>query len=187
MNIEDITYYEKDGKLWFSYEETKVGRNYKSTNVIPKKIQNKGEQAVMNYTKRKIERDLKRKKKIYQAHDKIAENPDLPVETNFTGVVLKGRIISLKNRTVKVRMESPYQGERTMNYGYGCTQSVLELKNGKWIITESAINSAKELLTWIYKEKHHHQQNKEVIDLANRLNDLSGNSKIEVDIFKTTL
>ncbi len=174
-----IEYFEKEGRLWFSYEErvsrpTKVHQEvynlYESSGKIPKKIRNQGKEAIKKYAERKVKADIKKQKAETKKYDKFAKNPDFPVSVEHRGKILKGRIFSAEDSVLQVRLEEPYQGEHYVNFGFGSAVVGKHIFDSPTSLSEHAIEAAQKLLIRIYEEKKHYKQHKEVIDLAERLN-----------------
>lgn len=175
-----IKYFEEDGELRFSYEEkvsipTKahaaVCREYKSSGRIPKKIQEQGEQAIKKYAERKVKADVRKQKVKDKKRDQFAKNPNFPVSVEYNGEILKGKIISADDSTLRVRLEEPYQGEDYVIYGFISAMSGRHIFDKLGNFSGEAIATAQRLLIGIYKEKKHYEEHKEVIDLAKRLTD----------------
>lgn len=174
-----IQYFEKDGDLWFSYEEkvrvpTKlhaaVEQVFESSGKIPKKIQKRGEEAIKKYAARRVKEGIKKQKAEAKEWEAFERNPDFPVSVEYEDRILKGRIISAEDYTLVVRLEEPYQGEASVSYGWASAMSGKYIFAGRQRFSEDAIDSAQKLLIDIYKKEQYYEEHKEIVDLAERLN-----------------
>lgn len=172
-----IEYFEKDGELHFSYEKrvsvsdhSNAYRVYKSQGKIPKKIQEQGDQAIKNYAEKKVRKDIKEKESKAKKWDQFAKNPNFPVSVKHQGEILKGKIVSAEDNTLRVRLEEPYQGEAYVHYNRFSAMAGDYIFDGLESFSESAIESAQELLIGIYHTKKHYNEHKKVIETAKRLN-----------------
>jgi len=175
----NIRYFEKEGELWFSYEEkvsvpTKVHEEvycvYESLGKIPKKIQNQGKEGIKKYAEKKVKADIRKQKAETKKHDEFAKNPDFPISVEHQCKILKGRIFSAQDNVLQVRLEEPCRGEHYVIFGFGSAVAGHHIFDGPISFSKYAIGAAQELLIRIYDEKKHYKQYKEVIDLAERLN-----------------
>lgn len=100
-----IRYFEKEGELWFSYEErvltaskayAQVYSVYESSDRIPKKVQKQGLEAIRKYTERKVKADIRKQKSKARRHDRFAKDPNFSVSVEYEGEILKGKIIQPK-------------------------------------------------------------------------------------------
>lgn len=178
-----IRYLEKDGELEFFYEEEvliptrvhlQVCQVYESSGKIPKKIREKGDRAIKNYAERKVRADIGKQKAEVATRDRFAKNPNFPVSVEHDGKTLRGKIISAEDTTLRVRLEEPCQGESFVIYGFASAMAGKHIFDGAESFSKDAIASAQKLLIEIYEEKKHLWKHKEVIALAERLNNLNG-------------
>lgn len=173
-----IEYFEKDGELWFSYEEhvsvpTKahkaVWQVFESSGKVPQDIVKQGEEAIKKHTQQKIKRAIKAQKAKAQKQEEYEKNPDFPVSTEYGNKILKGRIVSAEDETLTVRLEEPYQGEIKLHYGWASAMSCKYIFASHRKFSKSALESARQLLIDIYKKQKYYEEHKEVIDLAEKL------------------
>ncbi len=176
---ERLAYEEKNGKLSYEYYKqvsvpTKVHAAvyevYKSHGTIPKKIVDNGTDAIEKYVESKIKRDIAKQVKQRAKEDTFDKNPNFPIKKKYDGQVLTGKIISIEDTTLTVRLEKPYQGEKFVIYGFASAMSGHYILDEKGNFTSNAIEKAKELLVDIYKEKKHYKKHKKVIDITKKLN-----------------
>lgn len=177
--VKKIKYFEKNGELWFSYENhvsvpTKIHAAvyeiYKCSDIIPKEIIEQGEKSVKNYVKKKVKAYLKERKANDEKHNKFAANPNFPISVKYEDIVLKGKIISALDNVLVVRLEEPYQGEEYVIYTWASAKAKRYIFESLTSFSKDAIETAQKLLIQIYKEKKHQDENKEMIDLAKKLN-----------------
>ena len=181
--MKDMEYFEKDGELWFSYEErislsTKAHaedwRIFECSERIPKKIRRKGKKAIKKYVEERIEKRIKEQKNRAGKQDRFAANPNFTLEIKgygVEGVTLRGRTISAEDSVLTVRLEEPFIGEDHVIYGFASAIAGHYIFADLEKFSENAISSAYELLVRIYKREKHRQENKEVIDLAEQMNE----------------
>ena len=87
------------------------------------------------------------------------------------GLLLKGRIISAQNNSLRVRLEDPakYRGEKFIDYGFASAMKGVHIfKRGK-VFSKDAIASARELLVQIYEEVKEKQANEWLDDVLTKL------------------
>lgn len=170
-----LKFSEKDGKLWFEYEERELSsavsiRTFSSSGIIPEKIIQKGIVAIQKYAKRKVSAEISAQKEKAAKHDAYVLNPDFPVSTDYDGKILEGKIISARNSTLTVKLNGSYSGIKSARYGMFSAMSKRFIFDSGEKFSEDAIESAKALLIEIYKEEQYREKNKATIDLANKLN-----------------
>jgi hypothetical protein len=179
--MKNMEYFEKDGKLWFSYTEkislpTKAHaaawRTFESSGKIPDNIQKQGKEAIKRYTAKKIKRDVAKQIDKAEKQDKFAANPNFPLSIGgYDGKTLKGRIISAEDSVLRVKLEEPFVGEDSVMYNFA---SAIQ---GKYIFSDlekfsrDAIETANKLLVQIYKREKYREKNKEAIKLAEQMNE----------------
>jgi len=166
-----VTYFEHNGVLWFLSQETAalLGKKvtgkwviYETSGEVPYDVVDRGEDAVRKYVKDSTTRHVEGEKERMERWFAFAEDPDFPVSIRHDRKVLRGKVISVLNNTLVVRLEQPYQGERSVHYGFGSTGSIFSDSS----LSEDAIRNAQKLLVRIYDEQLHYEESREVIDLA---------------------
>jgi len=176
-----ICFVEQDGKLWFVYQEivtiptkhhASSWKTYKANGIVPDDVVAQGVGAVKKYAQQKVNAEIKKQKATDKKWEEFERNPNTPISVTYGGVLLEGRIISAEDTTIKVRLEKPakYQGESFVIYGFA--SAVAGHKRFKKLgeFTDNALETARGLLVEIYKQKKHELENKEVLDLAKKLN-----------------
>ena len=86
------------------------------------------------------------------------------------GTVLKGKIVSAEDSTLRVRLVEPFRGENSVIYGFGAGMARKYIFDKTGSFSNDALESAKRLLRDIYAEQNHYERHKRVIDLATELN-----------------
>ncbi len=162
---EMLRYFEKDGALHFEYKKavsiptkahSAVYQNYAVSGEVPNNILKKGEKAVRNWVEKKITRSTAEQEKKHKARDAFAKNPDFSVETLAEdGTVLKGKIVSAEDTTLRVRLAEPRKGESFVIYGFGAGMAGKRIFNETGSFSHDALESAKRLLREIYTEQKH--------------------------------
>ncbi len=171
MNLGEIQYSEKNGKLWYCYEhyfdsyQTKIIEGG-----VPDNIAKKGKAAIKKYVEKSITAILKKDERFRV----FGNNLNVPISVQHNGVLLKGKITYAGARTIDVCLEKPkkYAGESWINFGFASAVA------GRYVfeagdepkLSRAAIEGAKEVLKRIYNEKKNQEDNKEIIDLAEKLN-----------------
>lgn len=179
---QNVEYFEKAGELWFRYEETVSlptqhhaarYREYGIEEQIPKELQDRGDlEAINEYAEDRISKKIGRAKKRSAAQDKYSENPNFPISVEHNGIVLRGKIVSVTDSFLGVRLESPaeFSGEDGINYGFSAAMSGKYIFSGHKQFSNDAVATARRLLIEIYRKKKHEADNAKVVSLARRLN-----------------
>jgi hypothetical protein len=151
------------GELYFTYEQPyrDIGISLLSE-IIPQEIIDKGEQAIIKYVMRKLRKAKKGWKEFEDAEDAIKENP-IPIQTEYKGIVLKGRIIEATILGVGTELDEPLKG-----FGWAPNPRTREMDtftdDNK--LSKYAYNAAYECLCDAYEEALLKPKN----NLAERLN-----------------
>lgn len=177
---EMLRYLEKDGVLCFEYKKavsipTKVHsavyQNYAVSGEVPSDIVEQGEKTIRRWVKKKITGEIDKQDKKHKTRDAFKKNPDFPIEALAeNGMVLKGKIVSAEDTTLRVRLVDPYEGEAFVIYGLGAGMAGKYIFDKTGSFSNDALESAKQLLREIYAKQEHYKQHKNVIDLAKKLN-----------------
>lgn len=175
-----IQYFEKDGALhYLCVERVRIPAGAcagartecECSGVVPREIQERGIEAIKEYVEHQVKASVAEHQQRLEESDYIVRNLNIPIEIEYKGYQLKGKIVSAEDNTLLVRLEAPYQGESSVRYGFGAGKSGHHIFDKNGGLSESAIQSAIELLQSIFEREEHNQQHKEVIDLANQLNE----------------
>lgn len=180
-----IKFSEIKGKVVFGYREiVPVFTQYHSgsykqfdvSGTVPEEIVNQGRRAVEAYAQSFVKNDLDRQWNAYRALKERDKNPNYPVTTEFFDkelkekVILKGRIVSTEDTTLRVRLEEPYRGEKFVIYSFASSLAGRLVYDKQGNFTPDAISTAQRLLVSVYKSEKNKQANKTTIDLIEALN-----------------
>ena len=170
-----IEYHEVEGSLWYSYQRKDdisptAYYFYSFEGEIPSDIVAQGTDAIRSYATKQIERAVSDQERRIKEREAFCRNPDVPVEVMHKGVLLKGRIFRASVRHIEVRLEFPYEGELTINFGWA---SAIQ---GRYVLNEQgftadAIKSAQRLLIRMAEKAVHRDVHREVYDLLDDLNE----------------
>ena len=178
-NPRRINFFEKGGALWFKYEERVLDlkiewrerwKIYKTEGEIPQAIVAKGEEAIKAHVEEVVTDYLIEARDQEAKHEAYASNLDFPVSFQHQGVLLNGKIVSGFDNTLVVRLEEPYQGERSVHFGFGSAIAGRFIFDREGNLTQAAVETAQRWMVYIYEEQYNYEQNKDIVDLANNLN-----------------
>lgn len=163
-----LNFYEKKGKLHYKYRKsesiptkvhTSVHRIYRSEGLIPDEVVVQGDLIIQAYVDKKIAADLNTQKLRFDLHNAFAKDPNIPIKVRHNKILLRGRIISADDSTLRVRLEEPYQNEKFIIYGFGSAMAKHYIfKKNRMEFTNDAIKTAKSLLVRAYEEEKHRQK-----------------------------
>ena len=142
------------------------GGKYSLREVIPKKILDKGERAVMEYAVQKLKETKKKWKEFEDVKDAIRKNP-ISVQTKYkNNILLKGRIVEATTTYVGVELDKPLRGEWGISFGYASAMAghYVFTKNNK--LSKHAYNAAYNCLCNAYRDNLRKPEK----DLMSRLN-----------------
>jgi hypothetical protein len=169
-----LVFSEKRGALWWRYRETVAlsehsSRIYSAKGVVPSSVIKKGASAVRSYAEEQAQLQVSKAKEHHSKLDKFLKNPNFPIEAEYDGLTLKGKIDSASERFLHVVLEEPYHGDVGVNFGYASAVAghfILEGEN----FSNYALRTARKLLVDIYIEQKHTADHSEIIHLAEVLN-----------------
>jgi len=171
----EVEFHEYQGELWWTFRQ-KVHtskssyRLYEVCRLIPTDVIAQGLEAVRGFAHQQVTEIVGKQKEAHARIDAFLADPDFPVSLEYEGVILKGRIDRASERYLHVRLEEPYVGESGVNYGWASAMGGHYILKGE-TFSEDAIGSARWILIDVYKRERHREQNREVIELAEHLND----------------
>jgi len=171
-----IIYFEDEGKLKFL-----LG---KDSHIVPQKIIKKGNEAIRKHAENIAKEYLEKTEKYASEMEKLRKNPDFPIEINHNGVILKGKIVSAENYTLRVKLLKPLTGKASRMVGvtFGDVMSgchIFDKLSTGIKFSDSAIRIAERLLISIFEEEKRKLKNVETIKMANLLNKIEGISAKE--------
>jgi len=165
-----VHFWEDRGEIRFGYAKRYRNRELKLSGSVPKDIQRRDARVIRAHAAQIVRAWWRKHRTEIDRFDAYEAHPDFPVTTKDRGVVLTGRIVSAVNSTLRVRLETPYTGERHIEYRWASAMA------GHFIFTKSgefsadAIATAKYLLVEIYRKEQHRERHRDTIALADRLN-----------------
>ena len=162
---EGLEFLEIDGRLEFYYSERTRDNAYISlSKKVPKKVVDKGEEAVMEYVTGKIEEVKNKVRKRESIEDEIRKN-HIPIQTEYKdGTHLEGRIVEATSRYIKVKLDSPLECDSAIYFGFASAMS------GRYVFCGNEISpvgndAALEALCDAYSRA----TNKPLVDRLNKL------------------
>ena len=172
-----IDYFEKDGELWFSCEQKVFNesggcRTFSSSGKVPLQKVREGSEAIRLYVGQKVRREVQRQKREASAIDQHRRSSSFPIEVQYRGVLLKGKMSSSDGRFLQVVLEEPYLVHTGITYGWASAMA------GRFIFDQNdprkfsahTIAAAKGLLVEAYQEEEYRRAHQDIIALADELN-----------------
>jgi len=163
---ECLEFEEELGKIVFHYSRPSgEGGTYILDETIPESIVKQGEKEVLEYASQIVDKYKKKWKRREDKEKSIRKN-HVPIQINYRGVSIKGRIVVATSRYIGVELDKPLKGKSGMNFGYGSAIAGHHVFTDNHEISQCGYDSAKRALCWAYDEAI----NKPKKDLAERLN-----------------
>lgn len=175
MDKNCIRYDEKNGKIFFEYLESmksEFSENqclYKFSGEVPEEVLERGEEDIRKYAVKKVRAGIRKQNAQWKKHREFEKNMNFPVETEYDGKKLIGRIFFANSRCIKVRLEEPFRGEGSRNFGWSSAMVGRNVFSGTARFSLYAMDAAKNILVEIYKAKKN-EGNKDLSGLVERLN-----------------
>lgn len=178
-----IKFFEREGRIYFECHERvydskgqdagRAFREYHTEGCVPEDVVARGKEAIRQWTQNHVEKVITAQKKKDKNFDELRHAINVPIDTTYKEVILKGRIVSTDDDLMVV-LESPVAGQSPFCYGHGfgaamaghevwATSSEEELT-----FTQEALNYARTELVKIF-ENH---LNAPIIAMVNALNSL---------------
>ncbi len=175
---EDIEFERKGGKVTFKYNEdipvpdSRAHYIYSLKGIVPANIVQRSKKAVLTYVKNRVKGYIAKEDKKRRKDEEFERNSNIPIQTNFGSIILKGRIVSAWDDTLSVRLEEPlaFRGESSVRYGYGAAMTGKCLFVGRRRLSNDARASAKRLLIDIYRRQHDKLKHRKAATLVEELN-----------------
>jgi len=142
------------------------GQN-RSTIIPPKMVSDQDEKAILIYANEHVKEHNAKAEEKKKKQALWGKNPDYPIKTEYYKIHLTGKIVSVSDQKMLIKLESPVVGEDY--YNFDAADAIL---GGCYIWEEDgqfsrhAIKAAEKTLIDIYKT----HKNKPVKDLVDRLN-----------------
>ena len=176
-----IRFEERDGRIHYSYHEReevptknhlKAWKVFQTEGIIPYEVASEGAEAIETYAYDVVTAEIAEQKARDERISTFLRNPDYPVEVEYDGIILRGKIISGEDSTVTVHLDEPseYQGEKFVIFGFGAAMARHFILDEEGSFTEHAIRAAQRLLVQIYEREKNGKEYESFAEILARLN-----------------
>jgi len=176
-----ITFESRDGRIHYAYHEREEvptknhlqsWKVFQTEGVIPYEVAQEGEEAIETYAYDVVTAEIAKQKARDERISAFLRNPDYPVEVEYDGILLRGKIISGEDSTVTVHLDEPkeYQGEKFVIFGFGAAMAGHFVLDAEGSFSEHAIYAAHRLLIEIYEREKNGKEHESFAEILDRLN-----------------
>ena len=171
-----VVYHEREGTVRYEFTEAYRGFSFDIKGTIPQHVVEKGKWAIRNYAIQNIALKIREHRVYADRQCTFYENPNIPVEVDYEGTLLKGHVSHEDGRRLEVTLDSPGSERAVINYGFGSAMAghfMFDRKKSNDDLPALSANGlqwTERLLIDAYRAWRYRERNRATIDLVASLN-----------------